>query len=149
MRLVATLLFVVACSQPESPLRAPRSGHMEHEMSNCPNALPGANTSLGLTSDGVDLTITAVMPETQARIKTLAAEHSERGAPGGAMMHTGQHGGPGMMGHCPVIHFDTIVTSTPLPDGAIIHIRATASVEAVQREVTSRVAALQKRAEAL
>jgi len=123
---------------------------MEHEMSNCPNALPGANTSVSMTSDGVDVTITSLMPDTQARIQSLAVKHSELGPPGGAQMHTGQHGGPGMMGHCPIIHHDTIVTSTPLHDGAVIHIRATsASVQAIQREVTNRVAAMQKRAEAL
>ena len=81
-------------------------------MTNCPNALPGANTSLGMTGDGVDVTITSQVPDTQTEIQKLAAKHSELGPPGGAMMHSGQHGGSGMTGHCPILHHDTIVTST-------------------------------------
>lgn len=143
------LVLAAACASNESSLRASRTGAMEHEMTNCPSSVSGANTVVGLTSDGVDVTVTAVAPEAQRRIQELADLHTRMGQPGNAVMHTGQHGGPGMMGHCPIIHHDTIVTATKVVDGAVFHIRATesAQVDAIQREVRARVGSMQARAE--
>lgn len=150
MRSLSWLLVLsAACASNESSLRASRTGAMEHEMANCPSSISGASTAVGMTSDGVDVTVTSVLPEVQARIRHLAELHAGMGPPGNAMMHTGQHGGPGMMGHCPIVHHGTIVTITDVVDGAVIHIRAAegSRVGAIQREVSDRVSALQKRAD--
>lgn len=118
-------------------------------MANCPSSVRGANTAVGMTTDGVDVTVTSLVPEATARIQELADLHARMGPPGSAVMHTGRHGGPGMMGHCPIVHHGTIVTVTNVVDGAVFHIRATdsARIEAIQREVQSRASALQARAE--
>ena len=112
-------------------------------MQNCPAAVTGATTRSSNTPFGVDLTITADDPASQRRIAELAALHERMGDPdGAAMRHTGLHGGPGGLGHCPVIHADTTVTFTRIRRGAVIHLRALlpSDVPRVQTIVAERLA---------
>jgi hypothetical protein len=129
---------------PPPPLVAPR-GEQEHAMRNCPTALAGVSTTLTNTAVGVDLQITTTDPAVRRRIIELARMHGHLGgADGSAPEHTGLHGGPGSIGHCPVIHADTNVTFTPLANGAVIHISAIVAedVATVQATVADRLARL-------
>lgn len=125
-----------------------RQGALEHSMANCPSAVKGAVTRAVNTEFGVELTITADDPASQRRIIELAARHEQVGDPdGSAPPHTGLHGGPGSIGHCPVIHDATTVTFTRLRRGAVIHLRALlpSDVARVQAIVHQRLAALAER----
>jgi hypothetical protein len=129
-------------------VRQPRQGALEHAMANCPTAVNGATTRAVNTESGVDLTITADDPVSQRRIVELAARHEQIGDPDGATpLHTGRHGGPGGIGHCPVIHDSTTVTFTRLRRGAVIHLRALlpSDVGRVQALVADRLATLAER----
>jgi hypothetical protein len=125
-----------------------RHGALEHSMTNCPTAVKGAVTRASNTESGVDLTITADDPASQRQIVELAARHEQIGDPdGSAPRHTGLHGGPGGIGHCPVIHDATTVTFTRLRRGAVIHLRALlpSDVARVQAIANARLAALVER----
>jgi hypothetical protein len=126
----------------------PRRGGLEHAMANCPTAVKGAVTRSVNTEFGVDLTITSDDPVSQRRIVELAARHEQMGDPDGAIpRHTGRHGGPGGLGHCPVFHDSTTVTFTRLRRGAVIHLRALlpTDVPRVQGIVAERLATLAER----
>jgi hypothetical protein len=146
----------MAPTAPEAPavaLAAPvagrqRRGALEHAMTNCPTAVKGAITRAVNTASGVDLTIIADDPVSQRRIVELADLHERIGDPdGSAPRHTGLHGGPGGLGHCPVIHDATTVTFTRLRRGVVLHVRALlpSDVARVQGIVNDRVAALAER----
>jgi hypothetical protein len=147
--LMVTTLPAMAPDAPAAPPTAVagrvRQGALEHSMANCPTAVPGAVTRAVNTEFGVDLTITADDPASQRRIIELAARHEQVGDPdGSAPPHTGLHGGPGGIGHCPVIHDATTVTFSRLRRGAVIHLRALlpGDVARVQAIVNERLAAL-------
>ena len=125
-----------------------RPGAMERSMTNCPTAVPGATTHAVNTEFGVELTITAEDPAAQRRIADLAARQERMGDPdGSAPQHTGLHGGPGRLGHCPVIHDATTVTFTRLRRGVVIHLRALlpSDVARVQALVADRIAEIAER----
>ncbi|GEM_PF-2787289 len=142
------VVIAAACAHKPPPSES-QTGGREHNMANCPNALRGANSSLGMTSDGVDVTITSLIPEVVTEIRSLAERHTRLGGPSDAPRHTGFHGGPGSEGYCPIIHTNTVVTFDALPEGAVIHIRAMDSrqIPQVQREVRDRLAAMPNLAE--
>jgi hypothetical protein len=58
--------------------------------------------------------------------------------------HTGMHGGPGSIGHCPVIHANTDITYDPMGNGVRLHILARDKVQipALQQAVRARTQAL-------
>lgn len=110
-------------------------------MRNCPSALAGAVTDVRDTSDGVEVTITAEDRATIKRIIKLADVHARIGLPTDvALEHTGLHGGPGDIGHCPIIHVGTDVQATRLPNGARLHVRALSqgTLKALQAETRDR-----------
>lgn len=117
-------------------------------MRNCPSALAGATTRLTNTANGVDLEITASAPAVQQQIVELAKLHEQMGPPRSSEVeHTGKHGGPGNIGHCPVIHTGTTVTFDRLAGGAVIHVVAMAPEDVlhVQTTVADRLARLAAR----
>lgn len=124
------------------------SGAREHSMRNCPTAVAGATTQLTKTDGGVDLEITTTDPAVRRQVITLARMHSHLGDPEGAnRAHTGRHGGPGAIGHCPIVHASTNVTYTPTPGGVVVHINAIVpeDVAMVQVTVADRLARLAAR----
>jgi hypothetical protein len=150
MRYHLLLAFVLAAcaSTPSHPAAPPPQGQLEHDMRNCPSALAGAVTRLTNTPDGVDLEITASEPAIQQQIVDLARLHERMGLPGSSgVEHTGKHGGPGNIGHCPILHAGTTVTFDPLARGAVIHVVAMApdDVLRVQTTVADRAARLAAR----
>jgi len=117
-------------------------------MRNCPSALAGAETRVTNTADGVDLEITASEPAIQRQIVDLASLHQRMGLPDTSEIeHTGKHGGPGTIGHCPILHTGTTVTFDRLARGAVIHVVAMApdEVQRVQTTVADRLARLAAR----
>ncbi len=108
-----------------SPLGPPLSGTLPKRMRNCPSAVHSATTFASPTPDGVDITIVSSDPDARRRIVELTRLHQTFGAPVWPQLaHTGMHGGPGTIGHCPIIHAKTTITHDELPDGVRIHVRA-------------------------
>jgi hypothetical protein len=144
--LLALATSAAGCGGTPAPATTPApQGQLEHGMHNCPSGLAGAVTRATNTDAGVDLAITATDPAVQRQIGELAELHEHMGDPdGSAMEHTGLHGGPGLIGHCPIVHAATAVSVARLADGALIHLRAIApaDVAALQAAVAERVAAL-------
>jgi len=139
------ILAGCAPSSPRPAAPAPPQGELEHNMRNCPSSLAGSSTRATNTEAGVDLEITAADPAVQQKIVELATMHEKMGDPdGSAMEHTGLHGGPGVIGHCPIIHAATIVSVTRIGNGAMVHLRAVApdGVAKLQAGVAERVAGL-------
>jgi hypothetical protein len=123
------------------------TGGKELGMLRCPSAVEGAVTRLDGTARGVDLTITAVDPEARREVVTLAQVHAAMRAPNlEKPIHEGEHGGPGTIGHCPVIHVGTNVTYEEIAGGALIHVVAVdpADVPRVQQLAVERAAALRE-----
>jgi len=148
----SALLGLEPDAPPAAPAAAapgqPRQGAMERSMANCPTAVAGAATRAVNTESGIDLTITADDPASQRRIFELADLHARIGEPdGSAPAHTGLHGGPGGIGHCPVIHDATTVMVSRLRRGVVIHVRALVPGDAprVQTIVNDRLAAVAAR----
>jgi hypothetical protein len=128
-----------------SPPPAPRSGQMEHGMENCPSAVPGARTIVRDVAGGVTLDITAPSPDGEAWIREVATVHARMGAPTGEHVeHTGEHGGPGTTGHCPIVHVGTQVTVVPLDGGVRVTVLAVGatSVDALRGETRARAVEL-------
>jgi DNA replication initiation complex subunit (GINS family) len=111
-------------------------------MANCPSAILGSTTTVADAPDGVILSITTTDPETRQRVRQLATLQANQGDPTPTeARHTGLHGGPGIEGHCPVIHDGTVVTATPTDNGVDIHVATTSPdrVQMLQSETRVRV----------
>lgn len=142
-RLAIAFLFLAACKPTAAP-PAPSGpvGHMEHGMGNCPSAVTGSVTSMKVIAGGVELDITADDLDAAREIVDRANRHSAAGGPAdGAAMHSGGHGGPGDIGHCPVVHKDTTVTVTEIGGGVRITVLAVdpAQAPALERETRERI----------
>jgi hypothetical protein len=144
---VIPLLLAACASTPaaSTPTTLSQTGEREHAMANCPNAVAGARTSLSMIEDGVEMLITAETSEARHEIELRADKHLRMGDPAGqAPEHTGLHGGPGWMGHCPIIHDATTVSVRRIPNGVVVRVRALIpdAVKTLQEETRSRVAGL-------
>ena len=159
MRIVLALFVIVvaACSsdrtdrderehhRPEALL----TGQLPRQMRNCPSAVASATTRMERARDGVDLVITSPDPDARREIAARAFAQSWQGDPlAHATPHTGEHGGPGTIGYCPIIHADTSVTYTAIPDGVRVHIAAQRpeDVPALQQATEARVTASREHA---
>ena len=94
---------------------------------------------------GVSITVTSENPDIQRALHALAALHERIGSPQGPSYdHTGLHGGPGWIGHCPVIHNGTHVSYVRTKNGVQIEVRILPGHDAValRREVYERAAEL-------
>ena len=116
-------------------------------MANCPSALPTTATRIEDVPGGVSVTVTSPNPDIQHALHALAALHERIGSPQGPSYdHTGMHGGPGWIGHCPVIHNGTHVSYVRTKDGVRIEVRILPGhdVTALRREIYERAAELPK-----
>jgi len=121
------------------------SGKTPHQMANCPSAVPGAVTRIDRTIDGIDVTVTALGQDAQSRIIALAGFHER--APSdpavfGPMQHTGMRTGYARTGYCPIMHRGVTLTTTAIPGGVRMHMRADSPfrVKELQDIVSSRAA---------
>lgn len=134
--IIAACLALAACNT---------SGKKEHGMMNCPSDVAGARTELANTADGVDVIVTAPDADAQRELVMLAEVHAAMREPNpDKRQHKGQHGGPGLVGYCPVIHNGTRVTFDEIDGGVRIHVVANSpdAVTWVQEMSAQRVAAL-------
>ncbi len=114
-------------------------------MTNCPSAVKGAGTSLKEAADGVILDIIADDPAAIADIIARAHLNGSRGEPStSGPPHTGQHTGPGTLGHCPIVHVGTTITVEEIHGGVRVTVIAKdpAAGPALQKETRARLAYL-------
>ncbi len=154
MRNVSLVLIIAAMSCKSNEREAPplrseaaepnMSGAMPRKMANCPASVPGATTKLGMTTDGIDVTITAHDPAVAENIRTLAEYHAHMDTTGLGLSHTGLRGGASRIGFCPIIHDGTTVTTAVVPEGVRVHVRASSPqrVNELQAKTTARAARL-------
>jgi hypothetical protein len=148
---------LAACSSPPGPGPAPApwparappqpsqmTGGLEHGMMNCPSAVDGAQTRLRMTATGVDVIVTAADPETRAELAKLAEIHASMDRFTEWPEHTGKHGGPGTIGHCPIIHDGTTVSFARFDRGVVLHVTATSTdrVSWLQDQTAQRLASM-------
>jgi hypothetical protein len=128
-----------APAEPRQPARA--TGRMEQGMRSCPPATPGVQTSLRMTDAGIDVIMRAKDPIARAEMERLAELHAHRDRLAQAPEHSGQHGGPGTIGHCPIIHEGTKIQISSIPDGVVLHVTARTPnhVKSVQLQTVSRL----------
>jgi hypothetical protein len=93
-------------------------------MANCPSALSSAVTRISDSPEGVAVGVTVTDPENYRRLITLANLHARIVGPEGTLEHSGLHGGPGDIGHCPLIHNGTQITYSRIPNGVRFYVRA-------------------------
>ena len=92
-------------------------------------------------SSGISLDITA-QDLGAAREIVARARHADDGPPDPAVRpHTGEHGGSGDIGHCPIVHRGTTVTVTEIGGGVRVVVLATdpTQVDALVTETRARL----------
>ena len=118
---------------------------MPRKMAYCPSAVRGAVTRTTPTAKGIDVTVTATDPEAARTIVALAELHARFPRslipfPG----HFGLRSGGSRIGFCPIVHEDTSIKTTRVPDGVRIRLRARSPerVRELQTLVEERAARL-------
>jgi TusA-related sulfurtransferase len=132
----------VASSAPAPSAPAPSasvgaSGKMAH----CPDAVAGAKTAISDVPGGVELVVTgkdpAAVADVRARITALLDAQKTQS---GRVRHSGNGEGGGLLGRCPVVLKDTMVTATTVDNGSKITVlaRNPAEVDWLRRETRDR-----------
>jgi hypothetical protein len=135
-------LALVACGGAATPVRG---GQLEHAMENCPSAVAGARTMARDLDRGIALDITSTTGDGEAAIRATAEIHARMGGPSPEHVeHTGEHGGPGTMGRCPIVHVGTQVLIAPIDGGVRVTMLALdpLQVDRIRAEVRDRLTAL-------
>lgn len=117
-------------------------------MANCPATLPTAITQVTDAPGGVDVTITVADPDAHRRLLALAEIHARiGGADTSEPEHSGMHGGPGEIGHCPIIHTATQIQAAQIPHGIRFEVRAPSGgdVDKLRRDTRRRASNLPRR----
>jgi TusA-related sulfurtransferase len=120
------------------------------KMAHCPSAIAGVTTTLKNTKDGVSVILTGKDDATTKSIRERVAhlvevsKNPEAGA-AAAVTHTGEGGGGGSIGRCPVVLQDTVLTAKDIPGGSQVDVKAEVAtgVAALQAEAKERVAKFQ------
>lgn len=111
-------------------------------MANCPSAVPDTVTNVVDAPDGVFISVTAAADSARERIYSLARVHAYINGPDGAAPeHSGLHGGPADIGHCPIIHVATAVSFKNIPGGVQFYVRALDKRDVTQLRVDTRARA--------
>jgi len=152
MKAAVALFLIAACSPGDKPAppgtpppSATLTGKTPLKMRNCPSAVAGTTTRATPTSKGIDLEITSDNPAAVREIVSRAELQTTLHGPYWFVpQHSGMHGGPGDIGHCPVIHANTDITYNQMGNGVRLHIlaRDKAQIPALQQAVTARTQAL-------
>lgn len=152
MKAALVLVLIAACGSEDKPAPADSpppaaslSGKRPRQMRNCPSGVPGVKTVAVPTSKGVDLEITSDDPAAVREIVSRAELQSTQHGPYWFVPpHSGLHGGPGDIGHCPVIHANTDITYNQMGNGVRLHIlaRDKDQIPELQAAVQARTQAL-------
>jgi TusA-related sulfurtransferase len=119
------------------------------KMSHCPSAAEGATTTIKNTPDGVSIAVTAsaadVTGDIRLRAKHLAEIADEDAGAAAIPTHTGEGGGGGSVGRCPVVIKDTTIKVKDIQGGSQIDVKAKtkADVAKLQAETKERAAKFQ------
>lgn len=131
--------------QPAAPLQPSQmTGALEHGMMNCPSAVADARTVVRDTERGVDVVVTTTDPAARVELIKLAHFHASQDRMSEWPEHTGKHGGPGTIGHCPILHDGTTITLSQTENGVILHVVARSSdrVRWLQEQTAARAASI-------
>ena len=121
------------------------------KMAHCPSAIAGVTTTLKNTKDGVTVMLVATAKDdaTTRSIRERVAHLVEvsKNPEGGAaaVSHTGEGGGGGSIGRCPVVLQDTVLTAKDVPNGSQVDVKAEVAtgVATLQAEAKERAAKFQ------
>jgi hypothetical protein len=116
------------------------------KMAHCPAAAPGAKTEVKDVDGGVELVIKASDAAGTTEIRDRGKTIAERAkGEAGKQQHSGQGGGGGIMGKCPVVLGGTDVKVEETDGGSKITVTAKdkAEVDWLRRETKERLAALE------
>jgi TusA-related sulfurtransferase len=114
-------------------------------MSHCPAAVAGAKVEIKEIDNGVEVTVTAADAKATDEIKERAKTIAERAKGENTKpQHSGQGGGGGVMGRCPIVLGGTDVKVEDAPGGSKFTVTAKdkAEVDWLRRETKERQAAL-------
>jgi len=103
-----------------------RTGKKEHDMLNCPSAVPHAKSAVEDIKDGVVVTVVSSDPEARREIQFRAHRQEEVAMQSarGSLEHTGAGTGSGKFGYCPGMIQGTRVAVEDVPSGARLTVRA-------------------------
>ena len=134
----------------EEDLEAAGSPAGAGKMAHCPSAVLGSATTLRNTPDGVSVTILAspVVDSVVSAIRERSRHLAEVADDAGAALeppHTGEGGGHGSIGRCPVVVTSTTLKVKEVPGGAQVDVKAKtpADVPKLQAEAKERAAKFQ------
>lgn len=133
----------------EEDLEAAGSPAGAGKMSHCPSAVVGATTTLKNTSDGVSVVVTAsddaAVKAIRERSKHLAEVANAADASVAEPPHTGEGGGGGGIGRCPVVVKATTLKVKDVPGGSQVDVKAkvVGDVPKLQTEAKERAAKFQ------
>lgn len=131
----------------EEDLEAAGSPAGAGKMAHCPSAILGATTTLKNTPTGVSVTVTAAQDAIVKSIRERTQRLAEIAADGGMTEppHTGEGGGHGSIGRCPVVVTDTTLKIKDVPGGSQVDVKAksAADVPKLQVETKERAAKFQ------
>lgn len=116
------------------------------KMSHCPSAAEGAKTEIKDVDKGVEITIKAADADKTKDIRDRAKTIAERAkGEAGKPQHSGQGGGGGAMGRCPVVIGDTELKVEEIDGGAKLTVTAKddKEVDWLRRESKERLASLE------
>lgn len=120
------------------------------KMSHCPSAVTGATTVLKNIPAGVSVTVTvpnddAATKSIRDRAKHLAEVASSADAGAVEPPHTGEGGGGGGIGRCPIVVKSTTLVVKDVPGGSQVDVKAkvAADVPKLQADVKERAAKFQ------
>jgi TusA-related sulfurtransferase len=133
----------------EEDLEAAGSPAGAGKMAHCPSAVLGAVTTLKNTPDGVSVVVVATPASdtVTASIRERTKHLAEIAADGGIVEppHTGEGGGHGSIGRCPIVVTNTTLKVKDVPGGTQVDVKAKAAgdVPKLQAEAKERAAKFQ------
>jgi TusA-related sulfurtransferase len=133
----------------EEDLEAAGSPAGSGKMAHCPSAIQGTTTTLKNTPTGVSVIVTGKDDATTKSIRERVSHLLEiaKGEDSGAAAttHTGEGGGGGSIGRCPVVMKDTTLTAKDVPNGSQVDVKpkVAADVKKLQDEAKERAAKFQ------
>ncbi len=136
----AALLLALGGSALAKNTSADMTGKKEHQMANCPSAVPDSKTVVEDRKDGVAVTVTGQTPAARDEIRRRAHLQLNVGMQPerGAIEHTGKGTGSGKFGYCPGLIQGTRVAVDDVPDGARMTIRAKSEDEVQPLQTMTR-----------
>lgn len=126
----------------EEDLEAAGSPAGAGKMAHCPSAISGTTTTLKNTKDGVSVTVTGKDDPTvkaiRQRVEHLleVAKNPEAGP--AVASHTGEGGGGGSIGRCPIVLKDTSLAAKDVPGGSQIDVKAKLPGEVTKLQAESK-----------